>query len=150
MTAQIYGDRNPTEGEMPSYSRRELRLSDVIMIGRIVLMVLRIELLQKRISVRRLVSSFDAPANPSKPVDIGRIHWMTRGILRRMFAGRYCMKRSLVLFHFLRKAGRDAEIVFGVAKAGEKLEGHAWVTVNGQPFAEEGPVDRYAVTYKYP
>lgn len=60
------------------------------------------------------------------------------------------MKRSLVLFHFLRKAGEDAEIVFGVVKDGDKLEGHAWVTVNGQPFAEEGPVDKYTVTYRYP
>lgn len=60
------------------------------------------------------------------------------------------MKRSLILFHYLRKAGREARIVFGVAKEEGRLEGHAWVTVNGEPFAEEGPVDRYTVTYAYP
>lgn len=86
MTTHIIGDRNPTEGEMPSWSRRELRLVDAVTIARVVLMVLRIELMQKRVSVRRLVSSFDAATKPSKTVDIGRIHWITRGVQRRLFA----------------------------------------------------------------
>ena len=60
------------------------------------------------------------------------------------------MKRSIILFRYLRKNGRDAQIVFGVAKDGTELKGHAWVTIDGQPFAEEGGVDRYAVTYVYP
>ncbi|MDX1428985.1 MAG: lasso peptide biosynthesis B2 protein [Rhodothermales bacterium] len=136
---------------MPTFSRRELRPGDWVRIARICGMLARIVALQKRVSVARLVASFDsAPAEQRDRIDIGRINWLTRGVLRRLFSGRYCMKRSLILFHFLRKAGREARIVFGVTKEEGKLEGHAWVTVNGEPYAEEGPVDKYTVTYVYP
>ncbi len=143
--------RNPTEQEMPVYSRRELQRGDWVLMARICGMLGKILFLQKRVSVERLVVSFDAPRAPNPDrIDIGRINWLTRGVLRRLFSSRYCMKRSLILFHYLRKAGREARIVFGVVKESGRLEGHAWVTVNGEPFAEEGPVDRYTVTYTYP
>ncbi len=144
-------NRNPTEQEMPRYSRRELRPGDWVLIVKICGMLAKILVIQKRVSVERLVESLDSlPAPIPDRIDIGRVNWLTRGVLRRLFSGRYCMKRSLILFHFLRKAGQEARIVFGVVKEGGRLEGHAWVTVNGEPFAEEGPVDRYTVTYAYP
>ena len=151
MDQPLHTSRNPTEQEMPTFSRRELRPGDWVLIARICGMLARIVAVQKRVSVARLVSSFDpAPAEQRDGIDIGRINWLTRGVLRRLFSGRYCMKRSLILFHFLRKAGQEARIVFGVTKEEGKLEGHAWVTVNGEPYAEEGPVDKYTVTYSYP
>ncbi len=140
----------PTEAELPAYSRRDLRMRDLPSAVHIMYLFAKIVFLQKRVSVPRLVASFDPIPRQGKSLDISRVTWLTRGLLRRLFSGRYCMKRSLVLFHYLRRSGHDAKIYFGVVKEEGKLEGHAWVTVDGCPYAEEGPVDRYTVTYIYP
>ncbi len=142
----------PAEDMLRSYSRRDLRWSDLPSAVRILFLLAKLVLLQKRVSVPRLVASFDPAPRPgaSEGIDMSRVTWLTRGLLRRLFSGRYCMKRSLVLFYHLRRAGRDAKIYFGVAKEDGKLEGHAWVTVDGHAYAEEGSVDQYTITYSYP
>ncbi len=71
-----------------------------------------------------------------------------------------CLKRSLVLFHLLHRVVSDIHICFGVrlkkdvaARDGQKeLEGHAWLTYNGELFLERNPDIRrtYMVTYCFP
>jgi hypothetical protein len=70
-----------------------------------------------------------------------------------------CLKRSLVLFHFLRRAIPDIYICFGVRLrndvAFEKqkvLDGHAWLMNNEGILLERNPdVGRmYTVTYCFP
>jgi hypothetical protein len=39
---------------------------------------------------------------------------------------------------------------FGVAKVGEVLDGHSWVTVEGQPVAERLPLEHWQIVYAYP
>jgi hypothetical protein len=56
-----------------------------------------------------------------------------------------CLKRSLVLYHFLRKYGIEVHICLGVKKGeslgeidSEKiLQGHAWLTYDGNIFLEK-------------
>lgn len=56
-----------------------------------------------------------------------------------------CLKRSLVLYHFLRETGINVHICFGVKFSGQsslevtrkKLEGHAWLLYNGNIFLEK-------------
>ena len=71
-----------------------------------------------------------------------------------------CLTRSLVLYYFLRKYGLDVQICFGVKHkkdsegrdAGRKLQGHAWLSLNGYFFLENNPEDTrtFAVTYSFP
>ena len=53
-----------------------------------------------------------------------------------------CLRRSLVRYHFLRRAGVPLVINFGARfKAGtadRQVTGHAWVTLDGQPYFEDG------------
>jgi len=71
-----------------------------------------------------------------------------------------CLRRALVLYHFLRSAGIDVQILFGVRRniqhshdgAGNHLDGHAWLVCQGQPFLElnDKVFDIYTVTFRYP
>ncbi|NOX60359.1 MAG: hypothetical protein GXP42_00190 [Chloroflexi bacterium] len=52
-----------------------------------------------------------------------------------------CLRRSLLRYHFLRRAGVELGIVFGArfrrAAKGQSIAGHAWNTLNGQPYHEQ-------------
>ncbi len=68
-----------------------------------------------------------------------------------------CLKRSLVLYHFLRGLGINVHICFGVRyngmspnkEAEKKLEGHAWLIYNGDIFLERNieSTKAYKMTY---
>lgn len=71
-----------------------------------------------------------------------------------------CLKRSLTLYHFLRKLGIDIQICFGIrykkffaGRGGKKkIEGHAWLLHNGEVFLEpnEEMIITYKMTYFFP
>lgn len=73
---------------------------------------------------------------------------------------RTCLKRSLVLYHFLRDVGMPVHICFGVripATTGKqathgRLEGHAWLLHEGSIFLENDPdmTLTYRETYRFP
>ena len=50
-----------------------------------------------------------------------------------------CLERSLVTYRFLSEAGASPELVVGVSKTGETVNGHVWVTLDGQPVGESAP-----------
>ena len=53
---------------------------------------------------------------------------------------RACLRRSLVLYHFLRLAGRQASIEFGVFSPSaetKRMHGHCWVSMDGQAVTDE-------------
>jgi hypothetical protein len=58
----------------------------------------------------------------------------------RCFRGRLfprlCMRQSLTLYYVLAQFGEPVILHVGVAKKGETLRGHSWVTVGGAPVAE--------------
>jgi len=71
-----------------------------------------------------------------------------------------CLKRSIVLYHFLRKAGFNVSICFGVrfnkdvsdTLSKERVEGHAWLEHNGEIYIEKNKeiTETYKITYRYP
>lgn len=73
---------------------------------------------------------------------------------------RTCLRRSLVLFYFLRRIGIDVHICFGVRNrkdvidtdSKQKLEGHAWLMYDGDIFLEKNTdmTNTYTKTYCYP
>ncbi len=80
---------------------------------------------------------------------------------RKYLKGRNpCLRRSLILYHLLRKSGMDVHICFGVrfnevqlaSQKQKKLEGHAWLLYNGEIFLERNykTTKSYKVTYIFP
>ena len=49
-----------------------------------------------------------------------------------------CLERSLGAYHVLCAAGAAPEIVVGIRRgAGDRVDGHVWVTLGGYPLAED-------------
>jgi len=66
-----------------------------------------------------------------------------------------CLRRSLVRYHFLRRAGLPLVLNFGARFKGgvadREIAGHAWVTLEGQPYFEDGENWKgFTVMLKYP
>lgn len=66
-----------------------------------------------------------------------------------------CLRRSLLRYHFLREADLPVGIVFGARfkdnSEGGGIGGHAWLTLEGEPYYEN-PQDYegFVVMYRYP
>lgn len=130
-----------------------LRPVEVLLLVRMGLMLAALLVLQRFLSLPRLLKVFDARSVQASGarVSLDRLVWLTRGLLRITFRDRYCMKQSLLLFHFLRKWSYPVRLYFGVAKTEDELIGHAWVELDGKPFAEyDDPRETFRVTYSYP
>jgi len=61
-----------------------------------------------------------------------------------------CWKRAAVLYRYLRLAGHEPRILFGLRKPAEPmLTGHAWVELDGNPVFEATRPD-FVVVYRFP
>ncbi|MCB9099921.1 MAG: lasso peptide biosynthesis B2 protein [Anaerolineales bacterium] len=66
-----------------------------------------------------------------------------------------CLRRSLLRYYFLREAGVPVQVIFGArlkgAHEGGGVGGHAWLTLEGEPYYEN-PADYqgFVVMYAYP
>jgi hypothetical protein len=62
-----------------------------------------------------------------------------------------CLTRGLTLFWFLRRAGLDVELRFGLDPQTEQpTDGHCWLTLNGEPYLERQDLDRFTELYRLP
>jgi hypothetical protein len=68
-------------------------------------------------------------------------------------AGRYslvparCLPQSLLLWHWLQRAGLESVICLGARQAAGRLYAHAWVEYAGEPLAEAADVRRSSVPF---
>ncbi|MBX3320210.1 MAG: lasso peptide biosynthesis B2 protein [Nitrospira sp.] len=62
-----------------------------------------------------------------------------------------CFPRSLALYRFARELGYPVVFHCGVRREAAGLDGHAWLTLNGQAFQEPGTHwQGFTITYSYP
>jgi Transglutaminase-like superfamily len=62
-----------------------------------------------------------------------------------------CFLRSLALYWFARRLGYPVLFHCGVRKEDSNLDGHAWLTLDRQPFLEPGQHwQHFTVTFSYP
>jgi hypothetical protein len=66
-----------------------------------------------------------------------------------------CLTRGLTLFWFLRRAGLDVELRFGLDPAALEpvvsgADGHCWLTLDGEPYLEDRDPGRFRETYRLP
>jgi hypothetical protein len=66
-----------------------------------------------------------------------------------------CLRRSLIRYFFLRRAGLPVTIIFGARlkqnHEGGGLGGHAWLTLNGRPYYERSAdYEGFVTMYVYP
>jgi hypothetical protein len=63
-----------------------------------------------------------------------------------------CLTRGVTLYWFLRRAGLDVELRFGLDPSeAEDTEGHCWLALDGEPFLERvDPRPRFVELYRLP
>jgi len=142
-------------------------LEEVGLFLKIFLLITILPVLVKLMTVPRLMKILTpqkSKLNGTRDVDNIRdkIEKYTLYILSRDFwiYKNICLKRSLVLYHFLRKYGMYVTVCFGVRFKNErpggteerKMEGHAWLLRNGAFFLEKNAEETktYKMTYCYP
>jgi transglutaminase superfamily protein len=50
---------------------------------------------------------------------------------------RGCLTRGVTRYRFLREAGFDVSLCFGIGKVNGRFEGHCWLVQDGRPFLEK-------------
>ena len=63
-----------------------------------------------------------------------------------------CLTRGVTLFWFLRRAGLDVDLRFGLDPAAEQaVDGHCWLTLHDEPYLEpRDPRGRFTELYRLP
>jgi len=62
-----------------------------------------------------------------------------------------CLKRSVILYRFLRRSNYEVDLHIGVKKNDVKVAAHSWLTHNGQIFADtEEHVNEFTPVFVYP
>jgi hypothetical protein len=71
---------------------------------------------------------------------------------RRLFRPGGCLTRGLTLHYFLRRAGVDVRLCFGMGHPdGKEMAGHCWLELDGRPFLERrDPRLVFGETYRIP
>ena len=72
--------------------------------------------------------------------------WLGR---EKLFLQRGCLKRSLVLYRYLRLQSEPVCFCLGIRKENEELRGHAWLTLDRQPVLPEDDLN-YRLIFTYP
>jgi hypothetical protein len=90
-------------------------------------------------ALRRITPDLGARAEPEPA--IRRLADLAALLDRRSPLG-LCLRRSLIRYHFLRRAGVPVVVRFGArfvdGKPDRDITGHAWLTLNGQVYHEDG------------
>jgi Transglutaminase-like superfamily len=129
---------------------REIRL--VIHIG---LFAAVAPLLVRCSSLDRLDGALERPNRPVPPSS-QRMCELTSLIDRVLWAGRPllqsgCLVRGLTRYYFLRRAGADVSLCFGIALNSESAIGHCWLEARGEPFLElRDPRPLFREMYRVP
>ena len=132
---------------------RKWQRGDLRWLRQIFRLILRVERNQRRLPLPALLALFEpGPGDaPLREDELRRVERLTLAVLRRLYGRDFCMKQSLLLYHFYRRAGRPVCIRFGVMRENGQLRGHAWVEWEGRPVAEAvDPRKQYAITYTHP
>lgn len=88
------------------------------------------------------------------PPTAGEVAAMIRRIDRLLASGRPlirsgCLTRGVTLYYFLRRAGADVSLCFGMGELAGRFEGHCWLVRQGEPLAEpRDPRPLFAETWR--
>jgi hypothetical protein len=94
------------------------------------------------------------PAAPRRRMDPARVSYLCERSLARLERFGYrtsCLRRCLVIYHFLRVEGVPVTINFGALWEGDTLKGHSWLTLDGALYLEtQDKVDQFVHFFSLP
>jgi hypothetical protein len=115
--------------------------SDLSLFTRILLFAASVPLLM-RLKLTRLAALLEpgSAAGPLDPTHANKICSYTEKAIRlgSPIVRRGCLTLGLTRYYFLRRAGMDVSLHFGVGRVGENesFDGHCWLARDGEPYYE--------------
>jgi hypothetical protein len=109
-----------------------------------------------RLPLPRLAALITRPPRrrPPSPAEVARLEQLIALAPRvgRPLVRSGCLTRGVTLFWFLRRAGLDVELRFGIDPRNKNAaDGHCWLSLDGEPFLEKvDPRPRFAELYRLP
>jgi len=95
-----------------------------------------------RLKLARLAALLE-PGSAAGPIDPTRAYKICSYTEKAIQLGRPavrhgCLTLGLTRYYFLRRAGMDVSLHFGMGRVGEKgsFDGHCWLTQDGEPYYE--------------
>jgi len=126
---------------------------DVLLALRVLAVALAAPLIA-RLSLSRQEAILEPRTSP--PPDKAREAWLVENVDRILGAARPlvrpgCLTRGLTHYYFLRRAGVDVQLRYGLATPVGESDGHCWLVRDGEPFLERAdPRELYVETYRLP
>ena len=127
--------------------------SELLLALRVLLVALAVPLIA-RLPLPRQEAILEPRTNP-RP-DPRREAWLVENVDRilsvaRPFVRPGCLTRGLTHYYFLRRAGVDVQLRYGLATPVGESDGHCWLVRDGEPFLERAdPRELYVETYRLP
>ena len=143
---------------LPSRARAlgELRnAGEVLLFARVGMFAAAVPLLM-RLPLPRLAVLLSRPPRrrPASATEVERLERLIELAPRvaRPLVRPGCLTRGVTLYWFLRRAGLDVELRFGLDPAErDTTDGHCWLALDGAPFLEQAdPRPRFAELYRLP
>jgi|SRR5215213_6755288 len=108
---------------------------------RVLLFGLAVPFLVRR-GPERMARLLEPGSPPSRPADSRTVEALARRIDRWLRAGwplvrRGCLTRGITQYRFLRRAGFDVSLRFGIGEVNGRFEGHCWLVRDSRPFLEK-------------
>jgi hypothetical protein len=105
---------------------------------------------------RLSLSRQEAILEPRRPATYARAReeWLVANVDRVLGRGAPlvrpgCLTRGLTYFYFLRRAGVDVRLSYGIGTVDGRPEGHCWLVRDGEPWLErEDPRPHFTVTHR--
>jgi hypothetical protein len=129
------------------------RARDLILAARVLAVALVVPLIT-RLPLSRQAHLLEPRRVP--PDDPVRQAWIAEQVDGLIAAARPlvrpgCLTRGLTHYYFLRRAGADVQLVYGIEAGSGRSEGHCWLVRDGAPFLEStDPRLRFTETYTVP
>ena len=116
-------------------------LAETLFPVRVVLFAALAPLLLRLCRLPRLQAWIEPRGRRPSPPGPAQIAALTQRIDELLIAGRPwvrtgCMVRGLTLYRFLRRAGADVSLRFGVGTIRGDFAAHCWIVYQGEPLAE--------------
>ncbi|HXX14223.1 MAG TPA: lasso peptide biosynthesis B2 protein [Candidatus Eremiobacteraceae bacterium] len=106
-----------------------------------------------RLKLPKVAAVLETGAAPNivSPERLAKISAYVETAIRRgrPFVRSGCLTRGLTRYYFLRRAGMDIALLFGMGRRDAAFMGHCWLVKDGEPYLEpEDPRPLYAVMYR--
>ena len=136
--AEISSDRDRQRG--PSRPSMKLRfISNAALFLRVFAFAAAVPYLL-RLKLPRVARALEPHTDPSAihEDNVGKIAAYVETAIRhgRPFVRPGCLTRGLTRYYFLRRAGMDVALCFGMGRLDKEFIGHCWLVNNGEPFLE--------------